>query len=131
MAPIALDIIQEIRAAGSSILGYHYVPGSSLQALGVESTHIQLTEKWQGLIPDAIKVAVDKFGSQVEVRDAVVLEEIKSEDEEDEENVIEEEEEEDGDIKEEEEEEEEDSPSPIIASSTPESSAPPTINLLS
>ncbi len=55
---------QWVRAIKGKKFGFRYEPGSLMKDNGVIAEYFKLTDSWQRIHRDAVKVAVSKFGSE-------------------------------------------------------------------
>jgi len=58
---------QWVRVKSGQHVGFRYEPGSALVASGVESAYYTLDGNWKRLSRDIVKVALGKFGEELEV----------------------------------------------------------------
>ena len=59
--------VRWVRTKDGDKLGFLYEPGSSLKAKGVENMRFTLNGDWTSLQLDVANVAINKFGTAIEV----------------------------------------------------------------
>lgn len=58
---------QWVRTLSGQVVGFHYEPGSSMRANGVKSEYLTISGSWTQMRRDAVKVAKDKFGADLDM----------------------------------------------------------------
>lgn len=58
---------QWVRTISGQVVGFRYEPGSGMRANGVKAAYLTISGLWTRMRRDAVKVAKDKFGADLEV----------------------------------------------------------------